>query len=105
MTLFSFLVVPILLAISWFFQKLARQAFRAVRRHLATINAFLAEHLSGMNVVEVFGQENRTSSEFHALNVDYRDANYKAVALDASLFAIVEAIGTCLLYTSDAADE
>jgi len=45
-------------------------------------------------VVQIFGQEERTGTEFTELNIEYRDANRRAIALDASLYAIVEAIGT-----------
>ena len=94
MTLFAFVVVPPLILITWGFQRLARRAFRAVRRHLSRINGFLAEHLAGMNVVQVFGQEQRTAEEFYELNDAYRNANRSAIVFDASLYAVVEAIAT-----------
>ncbi len=97
MTLFSFLVVPPLMVTSIVFQRFARRAFRAVRRSLARINTYLAEHLSGMATVQVFRQQQRVEREFEALNLDYRDANRTAVLCDASLYAIVEAIGTAAI--------
>ena len=87
MTLFSFIVVPPLVLLTVFVQRFAREAFRAVRRHLARINSFLSEHIPGMSVVQAFGQETRTVAEFDVFNMKYRDANHRAIRLDASLFA------------------
>ena len=94
MTLFSFIVVPPLVLLTVFVQRFAREAFRAVRRHLARINSFLSEHIPGMSVVQAFGQETRTVAEFDVFNMKYRDANHRAIRLDASLFATVEGMGT-----------
>lgn len=94
MTLYAFVVVPPLILVTIVVQRFAREAFRAVRKHLSRINTFLSEHLPGMSVVQAFAQEVRTISAFDELNVAYRNANHKAIRLDASLFSIVEAMGT-----------
>ncbi|MEZ4272722.1 MAG: ABC transporter ATP-binding protein [Myxococcota bacterium] len=93
LTLFSFLVVPPLIGLTVIFRIYARRAFRAIRKHLARINTFLAEHIAGISVVQLFRQEERTLNEFHALNRDYLNANRSAIAFDALLFSMVEAIG------------
>ena len=94
MTLYAFVVVPPLILVTVVVQRFAREAFRAVRKHLSRINTFLSEHLPGMTVVQAFAQEARTISAFDELNIAYRNANHKAIRLDASLFSIVEAMGT-----------
>lgn len=97
LTLFALVTVPPLLAFTYVFQRYARQAFREIRKHIARINAFLAEHMGAMDVVQVFGQEARTETEFAALNAAYRDANRQAILFDAALYALVEAVGTIAL--------
>ncbi len=94
LTLYSFLAVPPLVVIAVLFQRMARRAFRAIRRALARINTYLVEHIVGMSVVQVFRQEVRTQREFDALGIEFRDANRRAVLADAALYSIVEAIGT-----------
>lgn len=94
LTLASFFIVPVLVATAIGFQGYARRAFQEIRRQLARINAFVAEHIGAMDVVQAFGQEARTQVEFAAHNEAYRVANHRAIFADASLFAIVEAIGT-----------
>lgn len=103
LTLAALLIVPVLLLIANSFQTYARRAFQNIRRHIARINAFMSEHLSAMALVQSFNQEARTQKEFWALNEAYRDANRQAILADASLYAIVEAIGTaavalCIAY-------
>ena len=47
-----------------------------------------------MKVVQVFAQEARIDREFDAINLDYRQANARAITADASLYSIVEAVGS-----------
>ncbi len=94
LTLYALLVVPPLLVVATWFQRLAREAFREIRVHIAKINVFLAEHIGGMGVVQAFLQEERCAKHFDVLNIDYRDSNRRAVFYDAALFSVVEAIGT-----------
>jgi ATP-binding cassette subfamily B multidrug efflux pump len=94
LTLLAFLVVPPLVVTAAIMQRFARISFREVRRHIARINAFLAEHISGMGVVQTFRQEVRTTKEFEGLGHEFRTATRDAIFYDAVLFAVVEAIGT-----------
>ncbi|MCK5689074.1 ABC transporter ATP-binding protein [Myxococcota bacterium] len=94
LTLLAFLVIPPLLILITIFRHFARRAFREIRRHLARINAFLAEHLSAMDTVQSFQQEARTAKEFYEINDDFRRENRKTIIIDAYIYAVVEAIGT-----------
>lgn len=47
-----------------------------------------------MKVVQAFAQENRVAREFAVINQDYRGANSKAIAADAALYSVVEAVGS-----------
>src|SRR6185369_133628 len=71
-----------------------RDAFRDIRVRLARMNAFLQEHISGMKVVQAFAQETKVGGDFDVINVEYRRANSRAIAADAALYSIVEAIGS-----------
>ena len=94
LTLTALWVVPPLVLLTAVFQRLARRAFRRIRRHIAAINAFLVEHIGGMVVVQAFGQEARTQAEFDVLGNRFRDANREAIFVDAALYAIVEGVAT-----------
>ena len=94
LALFSMGSAPVLFAIAAYFRRWVRDAFREIRVKLARMNAFLQEHISGMKVVQAFAQEEKVARDFDGINVDYRRANSRAIAADAALYSIVEAVGS-----------
>ena len=60
----------------------------------ARLNAFLQEHISGMKVVQAFAREERVAARFDEINSDYRQANYRAIAADAALYSVIEALAS-----------
>jgi ATP-binding cassette subfamily B multidrug efflux pump len=94
LALFSLGSAPILYAVAASFRGWVRDAFREIRAKAARLNAFLQEHLSGIKVVQVFAREARIAREFDVINVEYREANSRAILADAALYSIVEAVGS-----------
>jgi ATP-binding cassette subfamily B protein len=94
LALFSLGSAPVLFAIAGYFRTWVRDAFRDIRVRLARMNAFLQEHISGMKVVQAFAQEPKVGRDFDVINVEYRRANSRAIAADAALYSIVEAVGS-----------
>jgi ATP-binding cassette subfamily B protein len=93
LTLVSLASAPILFLIAALARRYVRDAFRELRSRLAELNAFLQEHLSGMKIVQLFCRERQVAERFEERNRGYRDANYRAIRADATLFAIVEMVG------------
>ncbi len=91
---FSMGAVPVLAVIAALFRRWVRDAFREIRAKLSRMNGFLQEHLSGIKVVQAFAQEDRVAGEFAAINREYRRANASAIAADAALYSVVEAVGS-----------
>jgi ATP-binding cassette subfamily B protein len=91
---FSMAAVPVLLAVAAAFRGWVRDAFREIRAKLSRMNGYLQEHLSGMKVVQAFAQEQRAEREFAVINNEYRRANASAIAADAALYSVVEAVGS-----------
>lgn len=94
LTLSAFAVLPLLGLFIQYMRSRAREAFREVRSHLSRLNGFLAEAISGMRIVQVFGQEPAMGQEFGEVNEAYRDANFQAIRYDAVTYAVVEALAT-----------
>jgi ATP-binding cassette subfamily B protein len=92
LTLSALLMIPILAVGIQFFRVRARSAFRRVRAKLAAINAYLQEYLSGMHVVQLFNRGPRARAHFEEENQGYMLANRSAIAIDASIYAFVEAM-------------
>jgi ATP-binding cassette subfamily B protein len=90
----SFLALPVVGLIVNFVRKRSRAAFRDVRARTARLNAFLNEQVNGIAVVQAFVRERAMAAEFDAINVDYRDANRRAIYYDSVLDAAIEMVST-----------
>jgi ATP-binding cassette, subfamily B, multidrug efflux pump len=93
----SLVVIPgLVIGVQWF-RRRARVAFGNVRAALSTLNAMLQEQISGMALVQLFAQGRRMRERFDEKNAEYMLANREAIALDAGVYAFVDAIGTVAL--------
>ena len=94
LALLTFAVLPPLFLIALFFQRLLRQTYRQIRRRLAKINATLQEQINGVRVVQIFGRQSQARSDFDVVNRQFRDAYRDSIKFDASLYSIVEMMGS-----------
>jgi ATP-binding cassette subfamily B protein len=97
LALVTFSLVPVLAAVGGYFRVRARDAYREVRRRLARLNAFLQESLQGMTVIQLFARERHEAQAFRRLSRDYRRAMFGSTVWEASLYAVVEALGSAAL--------
>lgn len=93
LTLMTFITLPLLLVVVEYTRRLMRHSFRQIRVKIAAMNAFLQEHLSGLKVVQMFARERRATRDYNKINADHRDAYLSAIRADATMYALVEAIG------------
>jgi ATP-binding cassette subfamily B protein len=99
LSLFAFAAVPPLAFLVDRFRRRARDAFRDIRTKTARMNAYLGEQVSGVAVVQAYGQEARCQREFDEINEGYRAANYASIRYDAMLFAVVEMFASVCVAT------
>jgi ATP-binding cassette subfamily B multidrug efflux pump len=92
LAMWAMCAVPPLLLILNFFGSRARVVYREIRERLAALNAYLAESLAGMAVVQLFTRELRSREEFDALNLNSRNAQMAANVYEAGVFSAVEAL-------------
>lgn len=85
-------VIPVLIYATFLFRKKVRTNYRDVRKHLARLNSYMQEHISGMSVVQLFNKEKDEFENFKSINKDYRDANIKSVLYHAVFYPFVELI-------------
>lgn len=97
LALVTFAIVPLVGAVAGYFRLRARDAYRAVRRRLAVLNAFLQESLQGMTVIQLFARERAERRRFGTLNADYRRALFGSTVFESSLYASVEVLGSVAL--------
>lgn len=63
-TLYMLLILPIVYVATVLFRKYSRAAYRDVRSNVSEVNAFLAENLAGMKVIQVFSKEEKKQKQF-----------------------------------------
>ena len=100
LALLVLLLVPLLGWVTFEFRKRAREAFREVRRKLAKLNAYLAESLSGMAIIQLFVRERRSFDEFQKINVEEYQAHLRQIMVFATfqpLIHIINALGAALI--------
>ena len=93
LALIVLVTVPLLFAATNWFRKRARVGFDQVRTRMAKLNAFLQEHISGAQTVQLFNAEARTQRTFHDINDDYRNANIETIYYYAIFYPLVDFIG------------
>ena len=94
LTLASFVVLPFLVAILAALRVRLRDAYDRSRTLVARLNAFLQESLTGMGVIQVFGQQERKRDEFRALRDDLLRIDLRGVRYSSFLSASVQAATT-----------
>lgn len=92
LTLVCLAPFPFLILATYFFKESVNRSFIRVRNAVASLNAFVQEHITGMSVVQVFAAEKREYKKFNAINKEHRNANIKAIFAYSVFFPIVELV-------------
>ena len=75
---------PVIIAVVVFtiiFRRYSRQIYNLIRSNIAKINAFLAEHIAGMTVIQAFEVREIKSKEFEKITEDYYKSAFKQIKL------------------------
>ena len=88
---------PPLLALTFWFRTRARAAYREARRKLARLNAYLAEAISGMAIIQLFRQELRSLRAFQEINQGYYRAQMRSVIVYGIFGPAISVIRTLAL--------
>lgn len=100
LTLISLSVLPLLLFSTYVFKEKIKVAFGDVRNAVSNLNTFVQEHITGMNVVQLFTAEKREQEAFQKINKEHRNANISTVLYYSIYYPVAEVIaasGTGLL--------
>jgi ATP-binding cassette subfamily B protein len=81
---------PLILYISRFYRRRARDVYRESRLVLARLNAGLQENIAGMATIQAFGQDEKMYRRFREINLSYRNVLLRSVRYNAVFFPIIE---------------
>jgi ATP-binding cassette subfamily B protein len=100
LTLISLAPFPFLIVATYYFKESVNKSFIRVRNAVASLNAFVQEHITGMAIVQAFASEEREFNKFKKINKEHRNANINAIFAYSIFFPLVEivlAVGTGLM--------
>jgi len=100
LALVSLSTIPLMILATYVFKEKIKVAFNDVRNAVSNLNAFVQEHITGMNIVQIFGSEKKEFEKFKVINKEHRDSNLKSVLYYSIYFPVAEiiaAMGTGLL--------
>lgn len=103
MAIVSFLLLPVVTALTFLFRSLSRKAYQITRTKITELNTFLSEHISGMKLIQIFVREKEKYQEFETKSGELFAANWREVMTFAvfrpliymlSIIAMIIVIGT-----------
>ena len=92
LTLVSLSTLPLLILSTYVFKEKIKVAFNEVRNAVSNLNSFVQEHITGMNIVQIFSSEQREYDLFKEINDEHRQAHLKSVMYYSIYFPVAEVI-------------
>jgi ATP-binding cassette subfamily B protein len=90
LALITLIPMPLLILSTYIFKEAIKSSFQDVRTHVAQLNTFLAEHISGISIIQYFAREDQEMRKFKGVNEKYRDANIRSNWYYSIFFPVVE---------------
>jgi ATP-binding cassette subfamily B multidrug efflux pump len=82
--------MPFLFLSTYVFKEAIKSSFQEVRTQVAHLNTFLAEHISGMSIIQFFARQDQEMRKFKSVNKKYRDANIRSNWYYSIFFPVVD---------------
>jgi ATP-binding cassette subfamily B protein len=92
LALLSLSTLPLLLISTYVFKEKIKVTFNDVRNAVANLNTFVQEHITGMNIVQIFASEKTEFEKFRRINEEHRHANLRSVLYYSVYFPVAEII-------------
>ena len=75
----SFVLLPFVTILTFFFRYMSRKAYQITRNKITELNTFLSEHISGMRLIQIFAREEEKYKEFETKSHELFRANWREV--------------------------
>ena len=92
LTLLVLIPIPLLLISTNIFKRAIKSSFQEVRKQVSHLNSFVQEHITGMNVVQIFSRENVEAKKFNKINQKHKKAHIKGIMAYSIFFPVVETL-------------
>ncbi|RDB06634.1 ABC transporter ATP-binding protein [Runella aurantiaca] len=92
LSLISLATVPFMLISTYIFKEKIKDSFNEVRTAVSNLNSFVQEHLTGMNIVQIFSAEKTEYRKFKKINTVHRDANIRSIWYYSVYYPVADVI-------------
>lgn len=92
LSLISLSTIPFLLLSTYVFKEKIKVAFNDVRNAVSNLNSFVQEHITGMNIVQIFGSEKLEYEKFKSINEEHKHSNLRSVLYYSVYYPVAEVI-------------
>lgn len=94
LSLLTFSVLPVMVAVTVVFRKRARENYRLVRAAISWVNSVLAENINGVRVVQAYSRQ-QVNFDFYRddVNKNNLNANLRAARIAAAFPAAIDFLG------------
>ena len=92
LTLVSLSTLPLMIISTYVFKEKIKVTFNDVRNAVSNLNSFLQEHITGMNIVQIFNREKREYDKFKSINKEHAAAHIRSVLYYSIYFPVAEII-------------
>ena len=100
LALLSFLTIPLIVLVTVMIRTRLRRNFVRMKHLIGQINAFFAENIAGMRLIQLFAREKQRMHAFKILNKDYFDSTLIQIRLNSlmrPLMEVINSLGIALL--------
>jgi ATP-binding cassette, subfamily B, multidrug efflux pump len=91
------MLTPLLLGVLEMIRRRMKRLYLAIRDAIAGINAYLAERIDGVEVIQLFGAGQQTRKAFDKRNRRFRDLTTRSNLYDALMYAVVDGVGAIFM--------
>lgn len=97
LTVVTLITAPFFIWASFFMSNKIRDILREQKKKLSVINAFLAENLNGIKVVQLYNRVTKNRARFGMLSDDYRDSNMSSIRAYSLMQPIMNLFNACTI--------
>ncbi len=97
LALVTLAVMPLMVWVTFWFRKNAREMYRETRKQVARLNSFLQEHVTGMRIVQLFNREEEEMRRFESINDEHRQAQIATIFYFAIFWPAVQIVADIAL--------
>lgn len=88
LALISYVMMPLILYMTRWFQKSMKSAFVEVRKQVANLNSFVQERISGIKIVQLFTQEKQEFEKFKEINEKHKKGWLRTIWYNSIFFPV-----------------